>query len=103
MTSTPSYDSSKFEQLENYQPGVPAAQALPFQPAAMPAVACAPGASDGCASAGCESSSTLLQRASARPSSSPQRSASPAKAQSWSAVEAQASGIVAKKSVAAVN
>ena len=57
-------------------------------------------ASDGCASAGCESSSTLLQRASARPSSSPQRSASePAKAQSWSAVEVQASAIVAKKSV----
>jgi hypothetical protein len=56
-------------------------------------------ASDGCASAGCESSSTLLQRASARPSSSPQRSASPAKAQSWSAVEVQASAMVAKKSV----
>ena len=52
-------------------------------------------ASDGCTSAGCESSSKLLQRASARPSSSPQRSASePAKAQSWRAVEVHASGIV---------
>ena len=32
-----------FDQLENFQPGVPAAQALPFQPTAMPAVPCAPG------------------------------------------------------------
>ena len=36
-------DEPGFEQLENFQPGVPAAQALPFQPTAMPAVPCAPG------------------------------------------------------------